>query len=226
MIQTQNIVKTYFNGEIAQTALINININIKNGEYIGIVGPSGSGKTTLLSLLGLIEPPTSGELFFMGFNIAQKKDHQRAKLRRGNIGFIFKDSNLIDELSVYENIELPLIYLRYKRREKIRLVENILLKLKLTHLKNRYPTQLNAEQQQITAIARAIITNPALLLADEPTGNLNSKSGDSILNILSELNEKGMTIVMATHSEHVADHTQRTIQIFDGHIITENRAIL
>ncbi len=226
MIQTQNIVKTYYTGEIAKTALSNININIKNEDFIGIVGPSGSGKTTLLCLLGLVELPTSGQLLFMDINISKKKEHQRAKLRRGNIGFIFQNPNLIDELSIYENIELPLTYQRYKRSEKINMVENMLVKLKLIHLKNRYPAQLDTEQQQRTAIARAIITNPALLLADEPTGNLDSKSGDSILNILSELNEEGMTIVTATHSTHVADYFQRNIHIFDGHIINENRTIL
>ncbi len=225
MIQTQNIVKTYYSTGVATTALSNININIKSGEYVGVVGPSGSGKTSLLCLLGLVEPPTSGEILFMDINTSQKKEQQRAKLRRGNIGFIFQDPNLIDELTVYENIELPLIYLRYRRREKIKLVEDILVKLKLIHLKNKYPTQLDGEQQQRTAIARAIITNPALLLADEPTGALDSKSGDSILKILSELNEDGMTIVLATHSPQVADHVQRIIQIFDGHVINENKAI-
>ena len=226
MIQTQNIVKTYYSAEVATTALSNININIKYGEYVGIVGPSGSGKTSLLCLLGLVEPPTSGEILFMDISTSQKKEQQRAKLRRGNISFIFQEPNLLDELTVYENIELPLIYHRYRRKEKIKLVEDILVKLKLIHLRNRYPKQLDAEQQQRTAIARAIITNPALLLADEPTGSLNSKSGDSILKILSGLNEEGMTIVLATHSAQVADHMQRVIQIFDGHVINETRAIL
>jgi len=226
MIQTQNIVKTYSTAEVATTALSNININIKNGEYVGIVGPSGSGKTSLLCLLGLVEPPTSGEILFMDIKTSQKKEHQRAKLRRGNIGYIFQKPNLIDELTVYENIELPLIYLRYRRKEKIKLVEEILIKLKLIHLRNKYPKQLTEEQQQRTSIARAIITDPALLLADEPTGTLNSKSGDNILKILSELNEEGLTIILATHSAQVADHVQRVIQIFDGHIINETRAIL
>ena len=161
----------------------------------------------------------------MDINTSQKKENQRAKLRRGNIGFIFQNPNLIDELSVYENVELPLTYQRYKRKEKIKMVENMLIKLNLIHLKNKYPAQLDTEQQQRTAIARAIITNPALLLADEPTGNLDSKSGDNILNILSELNEEGMTIVMATHSAQVADRMQRNIHIFDGHIINETREI-
>jgi putative ABC transport system ATP-binding protein len=221
MIQTQNIVKTYYSAEVATTALSNININIKNGEYVGVTGPSGSGKTSLLCLLGLVEPPTSGEILFMDINTSQKKEQQRAKLRRGNIGFIFQEPNLLDELTIYENIELPLIYLRYRRKEKIKLVEDMLIKLNLIHLRNRYPGQLDGEQQQKTAIARAIITNPALLIADEPTGALNSKSGDSILKILSKLNEEGMTIVLATHSAQVADRTQRVIQIFDGHVINQ-----
>ncbi len=221
MIQTQNIVKTYYSAEVATTALSNININIKNGEYVAVTGPSGSGKTSLLCLLGLVEPPTSGEILFMDINTSQKKEQQRAKLRRGNIGFIFQEPNLLDELTIYENIELPLIYLRYRRKEKIKLVEDMLIKLNLIHLRNRYPGQLDSEQQQRTAIARATITNPALLIADEPTGALNSKSGDSILKILSKLNEEGMTIVLATHSAQVADRTQRVIQIFDGHVINQ-----
>jgi len=221
MIQTQNIVKTYYSAEVATTALSNININIKNGEYVAVTGPSGSGKTSLLCLLGLVEPPTSGEILFMDINTSHKKEQQRAKLRRGNIGFIFQEPNLLDELTVYENIELPLIYLRYRRKEKIKLVEDMLIKLNLIHLRNRYPGQLDGEQQQRTAIARATITNPALLIADEPTGALNSKSGDSILKILSKLNEEGMTIVLATHSAQVADRTQRVIQIFDGHVINQ-----
>lgn len=220
MVHTQNIVKTYYSGEIAATVLSNINLNIKDGEYVSIYGPSGSGKTSLLSLLGLTDAPTSGEIFFMGYNVTQKNDRQRAKLRRGNIGYIFKDFYLIDELSVYENIELPLNYLRFSRMERIKTVEKVMLKLKLMHLKNKYPAQLNAEQKQRTAIARAIITNPSLLIADEPTGNLNSKDGDEILKVLSGLNEDGLTIILATHSSYVADHTQRTIQIFDGHLIT------
>ena len=223
MIRTQNIVKIFYTNEIAKTALSNININIKKGDYVSISGPSGCGKTTLLSIIGLIDKQTSGELFFMDVDITKKKDHQRAKLRKGNIGFVFKDAFLIDELTVFENIELPLIYLNYKRKERIGIIEKELLRHKMIHLKNRYPGQLNEEQQQMVSILRAVITNPSLLLADEPTGRLDSKGRDNILRTFSGLNEKGMTIVLATHSPYISDQTQRTIKMFDGHVVTDNK---
>ncbi len=222
MIRTQNIVKIFYTNEIAKTALSNININIKKGDYVSISGPSGCGKTTLLSIIGLIDKQTSGELFFMDIDITKKKDHQRAKLRKGNIGFVFKDAFLIDELTVFENIELPLIYLNYKRKERIDIIEKELLRHKMIHLKNRYPGQLNEEQQQMVSILRAVITKPSLLLADEPTGRVDSKGRDNILRTFSGLNEEGMTIVLATHSPYISDQTQITIKMFDGHVVTDN----
>ncbi len=226
MIRTQNIVRIFYTGEVAKTALSNININIKKGEYVSLTGPSGCGKTTLLSILGLIDKQTSGELFFLDINISKKKEHQRAKLRRGNIGYVFKDAFLLDELTVFENIELPLFYMRYKRKERINIIEDALLKHKMIHLRNKYPVQLNEEQQQMTAILRATVTNPSLLLADEPTGRLDSKERDNILKTFSTLNEEGMTIILATHSPYISDQTPRTIRMFDGHVVTDNNIIL
>ena len=222
MIRTQNIIKIFYTNEVAVTALSNININIKKGEYVSIAGPSGCGKTTLLSIIGLVEQPTSGELRFSDIDVTKKNDNQRAKIRKGNIGYIFKDPFLLDELTVLENIELPLIYMRYKRKERTAIVEKALLKYKMIHLKNRYPSQLNNEQQQMTSILRAVITGPLLLLADEPTGNLHSKERDNILALLSKLNEEGMTIVLATHSQYISEQTHRTIRMFDGHIVTDD----
>ena len=226
MIRTQNIIKIFYTNEVAVTALSNININIKKGEYISIAGPSGCGKTTLLSIIGLVEQPTSGELRFLDIDVTKKSNTQRAKLRKGNIGYIFKDPFLLEELTVLENIELPLVYMRYKRKERAMIVEKALLKYKMIHLRNRYPSQLTNEQQQMTSILRAVITNPPLLLADEPTGNLHSKEGDNILSILSKLNEEGMTIVLATHSQYIPDQTHRIIRMFDGHIVTDDNLSL
>jgi putative ABC transport system ATP-binding protein len=222
MIRTKDLIKTYYNGNITTTALSNININIKKGEFAAIYGLPGSGKTTLLSILGLVDSPTSGDIYFMEFNTAQKKEHERAKIRKSNIGYIFKDFNLIDDMTVAENVSLPLMYGSYKRQEKITLLDNVLLKMNIIHLKNTYPSQLTGEQQQLTALARAIITNPVLLIADEPTGRLDSKAGETILNILSQLNEEGMTIIMSTGSKQTAEHARRIIQIFDGHILNES----
>jgi putative ABC transport system ATP-binding protein len=226
MIRTQNIIKIFYTNEVAVTALSNININIKKGEYVSIAGPSGCGKTTLLSIIGLVEQPTSGELRFLDIDVTKKSNTQRAKLRKGNIGYIFKDPFLLEELTVLENIELPLVYMRYKRKERAMIVEKALLKYKMIHLRNRYPSQLTNEQQQMTSILRAVITNPPLLLADEPTGNLHSKEGDNILSILSKLNEEGMTIVLATHSQYIPDQTHRIIRMFDGHIVTDDNLSL
>jgi len=226
MIKTQDIIKIFYTNEIAKTALSNININIKKGEYVSISGPSGCGKTTLLSILGLIDKPTSGKLMFMDIDVSTKKNHQRAKLRKGNIGYIFKDAFLLDELTIFENIELPLIYMRYKRKERIALVEKALLKHKMIHLKNKYPAQLNNEQQLLISILRAVITDPAILIADEPTGKLDSKERDNILNTFSKLNEEGLTIILATHSPYISDQTHRTIKMYDGHIVTDNKISL
>jgi putative ABC transport system ATP-binding protein len=222
MLHTRDLVKIYRTGDIEVMALQNVNIDIEKGEYLAIMGPAGSGKSTLMQILGLIDSPTSGELFFMGYEISKMKERKRVQLRRGNIGFLFKDANLIEELSVYENVELPLIYQKYSRAERKQMVDEALKEMNLSHRSKHLPEQLSGEHQQKVAIARAIVTSPDLILADEPVGNLDSAAGDRILNILGKLNEGGTTVVIGTHSAAVADRTQRIIQLFDGHVITEN----
>ncbi|NPA35334.1 MAG: ABC transporter ATP-binding protein [Chlorobi bacterium] len=222
MIRTKNLVKTYNQGDIAVTVLSNINLNIEEGEFAGIYGLPGSGKTTLLSILGLVEAPTSGDIYFMGLNTAQKKEKDRVKIRKSNIGYIFEDFNLLDNMTLYENVMLPLIYSPVNKRERVEKVEDILSKLKLIHLKNRYPSQLTGELQQQAAIARALVNKPVMLIADEPTGKLNSKSGEYILNILSMINEEGTTVILGTSAKETAEHCRRIIHIFDGHIINES----
>ncbi|MBR8536767.1 ABC transporter ATP-binding protein [Carboxylicivirga sediminis] len=222
MIHARNLTKVLRDGSIESTILQNVNLDIEQGEYVVILGPSGSGKSTLINIIGLIEMPTSGELFFMGHEVSRLKDRQRSNLRRGGIGFIFQNFGLIDELNVYENIELPLKYLKYSKRERQDKVANILSKLQVSHLKHYFPKQLSALQKQLVGVGRAIITNPDLIVADEPTGNLTSACGNKIMEVLSSLNEEGFTIVMATHSALEADRGQRVIQLFDGHVVTEN----
>jgi len=222
MIHARSLTKVIRNGSIETTVLQNVNIDIEQGEYVVILGPSGSGKSTLINTIGLIDKPTSGELFFMGHEVSRLKERQRSNLRRGGIGFIFQNFGLIDELNVYENIELPLQYLKYAKKSRQVKVNEVLAKLQLTHLRQLYPKQLSALQKQMVAIGRAIIMNPDLLIADEPTGNLSSACGNKVMEVLSTLNEEGYTIVMATHSAIEADRGQRIIQLFDGHVVTEN----
>jgi putative ABC transport system ATP-binding protein len=221
MIHARNLTKILRNGAIETTILKNVNIDIEQGEYVAILGPSGSGKTTLINTIGLIEQPTSGELFFMGHEVSRLKERQRSNLRRGGIGFIFQNFGLIDELNVYENIDLPLQYLKYAKKSRQIKVNEVISKLQLSHLRQYFPKQLSALQKQLVAIARAIVINPDLIVADEPTGNLSSSCGSKVMEVLSGLNEEGHTIVMATHSAMEADRGQRVIQLFDGHVITE-----
>lgn len=222
MIHARNLTKVVRDGSIEVTVLQNVNIDIEQGEYVVILGPSGSGKSTLINTIGLIEKPTSGELFFMGHEISRLKDRQLSNLRRGGIGFVFQNFGLIDELNVYENIELPLKYLKYGSKERQVKVNEVLSKLQISHLRKYFPKQLSALQKQLVDIGRAIIVKPDLIVADEPTGNLTSACGNKVMEVLSSLNEEGYTIVMATHSALEADRGQRVIQLFDGHIITEN----
>ncbi|MCG8578930.1 MAG: ABC transporter ATP-binding protein [Bacteroidales bacterium] len=222
MIHARNLTKVLRNGAIETTVLQNVNIDIEQGEYVVILGPSGSGKTSLINTIGLIDKPTSGELFFMGHEVSRLKERQRSNLRRGGIGFIFQNFGLIDELNVYENIELPLQYLKYSKKARQVKVNEILSKFQISHLRQYYPKQLTALQKQLVAIGRAIITNPNLIIADEPTGNLSSSCGNKVMDTLSSLNEEGYTIVMATHSATEAERGQRVVQLFDGHVVTEN----
>ncbi len=222
MIRTNNLKKIYRTEEVETTALDNVNIEIKQGEFISIMGPSGCGKSTLLNLLGLLDNPSGGEYYFLEKEVSKFTERQRAHMRKENIGFVFQSFNLIDELTVYENVELPLLYLKYSAAErKKRVIEN-LARMEIMHRKNHFPQQLSGGQQQRVAVARAIVSNPKIILADEPTGNLDSTHGDEVMNMLTKLNEGGTTIIMVTHSPAYAEYGNRIIHLFDGHIVTEN----
>jgi len=222
VIKTININKLFDKIEVKTRALENVNIEINNGEFIAITGPSGSGKTSLLNLIGLLDTIDSGNLFFDGVNVSNLNERARTKFRRENIGFIFQDFNLIEELTIFENIELPLLYLGIKPKERKSKVLNLLEKINLQHKKKSYPKELSGCQQQKVAIARAVISNPKIILADEPTGNLDSHSSEEIISLLQELNSEGATILIVTHSALCAEKSQRIIRIFDGKIVTEN----
>jgi putative ABC transport system ATP-binding protein len=222
MIRTEELTRTYRSEEIETTALNKINIAIESGEFVAIMGPSGCGKTTLLNILGMLDKPSNGKYWFDGREVSAFNELQRTRLRRGRIGFVFQSFNLIEELSVYQNIELPLLYMGINSRERNRRVLEILEKVRMTHRRKNFPRQLSGGQQQKVAIARAIVSNPRLILADEPTGNLDSASGEEIMEQLTRLNHEGTTIVMVTHSPADADKAHRIIQLFDGHIVTEN----
>ncbi len=189
------------------------------------MGPSGCGKSTLLNIVGLLDNPTAGEYYFDGKEVGQLKERNRTLLRKGNIGFVFQSFNLIDELTVYENVELPLIYLKLKARERKDMVEKVLDQMKISHRKKHFPQQLSGGQQQRVAVARAVVAGPKLILADEPTGNLDSKNGIEVMNLLTDLNRAGTTIVMVTHSLRDAGYAHRVINLFDGQIITESSQV-
>jgi putative ABC transport system ATP-binding protein len=222
MIKTTDLVKVFRTDEVETTALNRVNITVEKGEFVAIMGPSGCGKSTLLNILGLLDSPTSGQYYFNGEEVAGYKEKQRTNLRKGNIGFVFQSFNLIDELTVYENVELPLLYLKVTPAERKQKVGEVLERMKMTHRRKHFPQQLSGGQQQRVAIARAVVTRPKLILADEPTGNLDSANGEEVMNLLSELNNEGTTIIMVTHSPSDADKAHRIVQLFDGHIVTEN----
>lgn len=222
MIRTNELVKVFRTDEIETTALNKVNLNIESGEFVAIMGPSGCGKSTLLNILGLLDNPSSGELWFMDHEVSKFSERQRTNLRKANIGFVFQSFNLIDELTVYENVELPLLYLNMPSSERKKKVEAVLDRMKMSHRKKHFPQQLSGGQQQRVAISRAVVTNPKLILADEPTGNLDSANGEEVMNLLSQLNSEGTTIVMVTHSPSDAEKAHRIVQLFDGHIVTEN----
>jgi len=222
MIKTNDLKKIYRTDEVETTALDNINLHIKKGEFVAIMGPSGCGKSTLLNIIGLLDNPSDGEFFFSEEEVSKYTERKRTNLRKSNIGFIFQSFNLIDELTVFENVELPLLYQKISATERKKKVLEILDKVKITHRRKHFPQQLSGGQQQRVAIARAIVTNPKVILADEPTGNLDSKHGEEVMDMLTELNEAGTTIVMVTHSPSDAEYSHRIVQLFDGHIVTEN----
>ncbi|HUW06513.1 MAG TPA: ABC transporter ATP-binding protein [Williamwhitmania sp.] len=222
MLKTVDLVKVFRTEEVETTALNKVNIEVKEGEFVAIMGPSGCGKSTLLNIVGLLDNPSGGELHFLGHEVSKFKEKQRTNLRKANIGFVFQSFNLIDELTVFENVELPLLYLGVSATERKRKVEAVLDRMKMSHRRNHFPQQLSGGQQQRVAIARAVVANPKLILADEPTGNLDSANGEEVMNLLSELNSEGTTIVMVTHSPSDAEKAHRIIHLFDGHVVTEN----
>jgi putative ABC transport system ATP-binding protein len=222
MIETKNLEKIFTTEEVETTALNKVNLKIKEGEFVSVMGPSGCGKSTLLNILGLLDNPTTGEYMFLGEDVARSSERQRAHLRKGNIGFVFQSYNLIDELTVFENVELPMLYLKFSSSERKKKALDVLERLQLIPRKNHFPQQLSGGQQQRVAVARAIVVKPKLILADEPTGNLDSSNGEEVMELLNQLHDEGTTILMVTHSPAYAEYGQRVIHLFDGHIVTEN----
>jgi len=225
MIRTKNLTKVYRTDEVETTALNNVDIEIKHGEFVSIMGPSGCGKSTLLNIIGLIDNPSGGEYHFLDHEVSGYSERQRSQLRKNNIGFIFQSFNLIDELTVFENVELPLIYTKVSSRERQERVEAVLEKMNMMHRKNHFPQQLSGGQQQRVAVARAIVNNPKLILADEPTGNLDSANGNDVMKTLVHLNNDGATIIMVTHSQYCAEFGNRIIRLLDGQVVTENMVV-
>jgi len=221
MIKTINLTKVFRADEVETTALNTVNFEVSKGEFVAIMGPSGCGKSTLLNIVGLLDNPSEGEYFFDSVEVSKYRESQRTKLRKGNIGFVFQSFNLIDELNVFENVELPLLYLKVSASERKRRVEAVLERMKIGHRRKHFPQQLSGGQQQRVAIARAVIANPKLILADEPTGNLDSKNGLEVMNLLSELNGEGATIIMVTHNQHDAEYAHRIVNLFDGQVVAE-----
>ena len=221
MIKTEKLSMLFTTEEVQTKALNDVTLQVEQGEFVAIMGPSGCGKSTLLNILGTLDSPTSGSYFFEGKQVDKMTENQLTALRKGNLGFIFQSFNLIDELTVYENVELPLVYLGMKTLQRKERVNKVLEKVNLLHRANHYPQQLSGGQQQRVAIARAVVASPKLILADEPTGNLDSRNGTEVMNLLTELNQEGTTIIMVTHSQHDASYAHRVINLFDGQIVTE-----
>jgi len=222
MIKTVDLVKVFRTDEVETTALNKVNLSVENGEFVAVMGPSGCGKSTLLNILGLLDNPTEGELYFEDIEVAKFNERKRTNLRKSNIGFVFQSFNLIDELTVYENVELPLLYMKVPSSKRKETVNQVLERMNIAHRKKHFPQQLSGGQQQRVAICRSVVANPKLILADEPTGNLDSANGEEVMNLLTELNKEGTTIVMVTHSPTDAEYAHRIVQLFDGHIVTEN----
>ena len=225
MIKITDLEKIYRTEDIETVALNKLSFEVKEGEFVAIMGPSGCGKSTLLNILGLLDDPDGGSFVFNGEEIAHYSESKRAQIRKRNIGFVFQSFNLIDELTVFENVELPLIYLNMKTSERKEKVEEVLKKMQVMHRRNHYPQQLSGGQQQRVAVARAVVNNPKLILADEPTGNLDSSNGNEVMQLLTDLNEQGTTIIMVTHSEHDARYSHRIIRLLDGQMVMENTLV-
>jgi putative ABC transport system ATP-binding protein len=223
MIKTEKLTKVFSTEEVETFALDGVDIEVKKGEFVAIMGPSGCGKSTLLNIIGLLDNPSLGSYYLNGTDISGLKDKDRTQLRKGNIGFIFQSFNLINGLNVFDNVELPLLFLRMKSSERRKKVEAVLQRMKIGHRVRHFPQQLSGGQQQRVAIARAVVASPGLILADEPTGNLDSKNGIEVMNLLSELNQEGSTILMVTHSERDAGFAHRTINLLDGQVESETQ---
>ena len=223
MIKIINLTKIFRTESVQTTALNEVSLEISQGEFVAIMGPSGCGKSTLLNMIGLLDNPTSGELWFMDQEVSRYSENDRTDLRNGNLGFVFQSFNLIDELTVFENVELPLLYAGVSTRERVKRVNEALERMQIAHRTEHYPQQLSGGQQQRVAIARAIVTNPRIILADEPTGNLDSTNGNEVMSLLKELNRDGATVVMVTHSEENAREAERIIRMMDGYILTESK---
>ncbi|WP_338357626.1 ABC transporter ATP-binding protein [Yeosuana marina] len=227
MIVIKDLKKSFKTEEVETLALQKVNLKVAEGEFVAVMGPSGCGKSTLLNIIGMLDNPTEGSYQFSKHEVSGLKESQRTQLRKGNLGFVFQSFNLIDELTVFENVELPLIYLKMKKAERKEKVKKVLERMKIAHREKHFPHQLSGGQQQRVAIARAVVSNPKLILADEPTGNLDSKNGMEVMNLLTELNQEGTTIVMVTHSDRDSHYAHRVVNLFDGQVVTEsqNRAI-
>ncbi|HRG38580.1 MAG TPA: ABC transporter ATP-binding protein [Bacteroidia bacterium] len=222
MIKVTDLKKLYRTEEVETSAINNISLEVKTGEFVAIMGPSGCGKSSLLNILGLLDDLDEGSYLFNGNEIAKYNEKMRADLRKQNIGFVFQSFNLIDELTVFENVELPLIYTKMPAAERKKRVEEVLERVQIVHRRNHFPQQLSGGQQQRVAVARAVVNNPKIILADEPTGNLDSNSGSEVMRLLTQLNEQGTTIIMVTHSEHDARYSHRIVRMLDGQIVLEN----
>ena len=221
MIKVEKLCKSFRTEEVETIALNNVSFQVNDGEFVAVMGPSGCGKSTLLNILGLLDNPTSGQYWIGDREVASLKEKDRTEVRKGEIGFVFQSFNLIDELNVAENIELPLTYMGVPKAERKQRVREIMQRMNITHRAGHFPHQLSGGQQQRVAIARAVVFNPKVILADEPTGNLDSKNGAEVMRLLTELNREGTTVVMVTHSEHDAGFAQRIIRLFDGEIVKE-----
>ncbi len=222
MIELHDLSKVYRTSDVETTALNNVNLEIEKGEFIAIMGPSGCGKSTLLNILGMLDTPNSGSYNFLGENVANRSERELAIVRKQNIGFIFQSFNLIDELSVAENVELPLLYQKMPAKDRAERVQQVLERVNIAHRANHRPQQLSGGQQQRVAVARAVVTNPNLILADEPTGNLDTTNGEEVLTLLGQLNSDGTTIIMVTHDQGHADHASRIVHMLDGRVLSEN----
>ena len=223
MIKTEKLQKIFRTEDVETWALHDVTLEIKEGEFVAIMGPSGCGKSTLLNILGLLDNPTNGTYQLNGVEVSKLSEADRTNLRKGVIGFVFQSFNLIDELNVYENIELPLLYMGVPNDERKRRVEEVMKRMDISHRVKHFPQQLSGGQQQRVAIARAVVANPKIILADEPTGNLDSKNGKEVMDLLTQLNKEGTTVVMVTHSQHDAGYATRTINLFDGQVVNTVR---